>query len=58
MNGFAPCLAHHLWMRDGQGILMLMSIRYHDTMVRAGDRWLFKERKLIIDWTDTRPSNP
>jgi len=45
-------------MRDGQGILMLMSIRYHDTMVRAGDRWLFKERKLIIDWTDTRPSNP
>jgi hypothetical protein len=57
-SGELYCLAHHLWMRGGERTLMLMSIRYHDTMVRVGGRWLFQERKLITDWTDTRPSNP
>jgi hypothetical protein len=56
-SGELYCLAHHLWIRDGQRTLMVMSIRYYDTMVRAGARWLFQERKLIIDWTDTRPSD-
>ena len=22
------------------------------------DRWLFAERNLYVDWTETRPSNP
>ncbi len=54
--GETYCLAHHLWVENGQRMLMVMAIRYYDQFVREGDRWLFAERKLITDWTDTRPS--
>jgi len=34
-------------------------IRYLDRFARQSDgSWLFAERKLMIDWTETRPSNP
>jgi hypothetical protein len=51
-------LAHHFWTEDGKRILLVMGIRYYDTIVRKDGRWLFAERKLIIDWTDRRPSMP
>ncbi|MCB4611710.1 nuclear transport factor 2 family protein [Enterobacter asburiae] len=51
-------LAHHLWTEDGARKLLVMGIRYYDTIVRKDGRWLFAERKLIIDWTDSRPSSP
>jgi hypothetical protein len=50
------CLAHHLWVEDGQRTLMVMSIRYFDRFVRQDGEWLFAERQLIADWTDKRPS--
>ncbi|MEV4810988.1 nuclear transport factor 2 family protein [Micromonospora avicenniae] len=56
-TGETYCLAHHLWIEEGQRTLMVMSIRYHDTFVRQGGRWLFAERRLITDWVDRRPSN-
>ncbi|GHO60519.1 nuclear transport factor 2 family protein [Ktedonobacter robiniae] len=56
--GETYCLAHHLWVENGQRTLMVMSIRYYDKFVREADRWLFAERKLIIDWTDSHPSQP
>jgi hypothetical protein len=49
------CLAHHVWMRHGRRTLMVMSIRYLDAFVRDGGKWLFAERRLVTDWTDTRP---
>jgi hypothetical protein len=55
-TGETYCLAHHLWVENGQRTLMVMSIRYLDTFVRHGGRWLFAERHLITDWTDKRPS--
>lgn len=54
--GETYCLAHHLWKKDGKRTLMVMSIRYYDTMVKVDNRWLFEKRQLIIDWVDTRPS--
>jgi hypothetical protein len=51
-------LAHHLWTENGKRMLMLQGIRYYDTIVRKNGRWLFAERKLIIDWTDRRQSAP
>jgi hypothetical protein len=40
------------------GILYtLASIRYIDVFAKVEGRWLFAERKLIFDWTDTRPIN-
>ena len=51
-------LAHHFWTEDGKRMLLVMGIRYYDTIIRKDGHWLFAERKLIIDWTDRRPSTP
>ena len=55
-SGETYCLAHHLWTEQEQRKLMIMSIRYEDTFIKEQDKWLFSKRKLIIDWTDTKPN--
>jgi hypothetical protein len=57
-TGESYCLAHHLWVKDEQRTLMIASIRYHDRFAKTDGRWYFAERKLLVDWTETRPSNP
>ena len=50
------CLAHHLTeAQDGSRTLMVASIRYLDTFVKQDGAWLFAERRLMVNWTDTRP---
>jgi hypothetical protein len=56
-RGEVYCLAHHIWVENGQRMLMVMGIRYYDMYVRKEGQWLFAERKLIIDWTDKQPSS-
>ncbi|MCW2983875.1 MAG: hypothetical protein JWR63_1445 [Conexibacter sp.] len=53
-SGESYCLAHHIFTDDGARKLMVASIRYHDVMVRTGADWLFAERRLYVDWTETR----
>ena len=56
-TGESYCLAHHLSVAaDGQRTLMVASIRYLDEFARQDGRWLFAERRLMVNWTDTRPS--
>lgn len=57
-TGETYCLAHHLHDVDGVRTLLVMSIRYQETIERVDGHWLFSERGFIIDWTDSRPSNP
>ena len=57
-TGESYCLAHHLFAEDGERKLMLASLRYLDTFIRHDDGWLFSERKLYVDWTETRSSRP
>ncbi|MGW4531830.1 nuclear transport factor 2 family protein [Nocardia sp. NPDC004340] len=53
------CMAQHLTENaDGSRSLMTAWIRYLDTMVKQDGGWLFAERNLIVDWTDTRSSTP
>jgi hypothetical protein len=33
---------------------MVASIRYLDAFVKQECRWLFSERKLMVDWIETR----
>ena len=55
-TGESYCLAHHLSVgKDGQRTMMIASIRYLDDLVKQDDQWLFAERKLMVDWTETRP---
>ena len=57
-TGESYCLAHHLFTAEGQRRLMIASLRYHDTFVKLDGAWLFAERNLYVDWTETRPSQP
>ena len=56
--GETYCMAFHLLRDDGERMLLSMSIRYLDSFVKTDGSWLISERKLIIDWTDRRPSRP
>ena len=56
-TGESYCLAHHLTVgEDGQRTLMVASIRYLDEFVKQDGEWLFAERRLMVNWTETRPS--
>ena len=57
-TGESYCLAHHLYTDAGERTLMVASLRYHDTFVKLDGAWRFAERKLYVDWTETRPSRP
>ena len=56
-TGESYCLAHHLSVgQDGQRTMMIASIRYLDEFVKQDGGWLFAERRLMVNWTETRPS--
>ena len=58
-TGESYCLAHHLTIgEDGQRTMMIASIRYLDEFVKQDGQWLFAERRLMVNWTETRPSTP
>ena len=52
--GEAYCVAHHVTVDAGKRRLMVASLRYLDTFVKADGAWLFAERKLYVDWVDER----
>jgi hypothetical protein len=56
-TGESYCLAHHVQAVDGKRTLMVASIRYLDRFVKTSEKWLFSERKLMVDWIETRPMN-
>jgi hypothetical protein len=55
-TGESYCIAHHLFTKDGERKLMVAHLRYDDTFARHDEAWLFAERKLYVDWTETRSS--
>lgn len=55
-TGETYCIAHHLFTEEGERMLMVAFLRYHDTLVKRDGRWLFAERDLYVDWTETRAS--
>jgi hypothetical protein len=57
-TGESYCIAHHLTVTGEKRTLMLASIRYLDQFVKLHGAWFFAERKLMVDWTDTRISEP
>ena len=57
-TGESYCIAHHLFTKGGERQLMVAFLRYHDTFVKRGGGWLFAERELYVDWTETRASRP
>jgi hypothetical protein len=56
-TGESYCIAHHLFTDAGERKLMIAWLRYDDTFLKVDDVWLFAERDLYVDWTETRPSH-
>jgi SnoaL-like domain len=57
-TGESYCIAHHLFTDDGERKLMIAWLRYGDRFVKVDGAWLFAERNLYVDWTETRASQP
>jgi hypothetical protein len=53
-TGIAYCIAHHQTITDGVQKLMIANIKYHDSFVKQNGKWLFAERKLMVDWIESR----
>jgi len=53
-TGETYCLAHHLSGEGSQRIIYIMSIRYLDVFARTAEGWRIAERRLAVDWTETR----
>jgi hypothetical protein len=56
-TGETYCIAHHVLASEGKRTLFIASLRYYDVFAKVEGKWLFAERKLIVDWTDTRSIN-
>jgi hypothetical protein len=53
-SGESYTIAHHVFSEDGARKIMIASLRYLDTFTKIDARWYFAERKLILDWSETR----
>jgi ketosteroid isomerase-like protein len=56
--GESYCIAHHLFTENGERRLMVAWLRYDDRFVKIDGAWLFAQRHLYVDWTETRSSHP
>jgi hypothetical protein len=56
--GETYCLVHQFTGENDRRKCQTLGIRYYDQFLRQENRWYFVERKLIIDWSDTRISVP
>jgi hypothetical protein len=57
-TGESYTIAHHLFSEDGDREIMIAALRYLDAFAKIDGRWYFAERKLVLDWSVTRPSTP
>jgi len=53
-TGEAYCIAHHVFAANGERKIMLAYLRYIDAFVKQGGAWLFAERELYLEFSDTR----
>ena len=53
-TGESYTIAHHVYTEDGDRKIMVASLRYLDTFTKLDGRWYFAERKLKLDWSETR----
>lgn len=56
--GETYCLVHQFTGENDQRKCQTLGIRYYDQFLRQENRWYFVERKLVIDWSDSRVSVP
>jgi ketosteroid isomerase-like protein len=53
-SGETYCIAHHVFSADGERKIMLAYLRYADKLAKQDGVWLFAERNLYLEFSDTR----
>jgi SnoaL-like protein len=53
-TAYTYCIAHHVYSEDDKRKLMVAYLRYRDIIVKDQGIWLFAERRLYLDWAETR----
>jgi hypothetical protein len=54
-TGESYTIAHHVYTEGGVRMMMVAWLRYLDVFTKVDGGWYFAERKLILDWSETRP---
>jgi ketosteroid isomerase-like protein len=53
-TGISYCLAHHVSVHGSERSLMVASLRYLDKFTKIEGAWYFAQRRLLVDWIETR----
>jgi ketosteroid isomerase-like protein len=53
-TGICYCLAHHVSVHGSERSLMVASLRYLDKFTKIEGAWYFAQRRLLVDWIETR----
>lgn len=53
-TGETCCVMHQVLEQNDLRSLMMVAIRYIDTFEKVQETWYFSERKLLVDWIETR----
>ena len=48
----------HVYTEDGSRKMMVAWLRYLDTFTKIDQAWYIAERKIILEWSETRPLGP
>jgi SnoaL-like protein len=54
-TGESYTIAHHVFSEEGTRTIMVAWLRYLDVFAKIDGDWYFAERKLILEWSETRP---
>jgi SnoaL-like protein len=54
-TGESYTIAHHVFTENGTRKIMVAWLRYLDAFAKIDGAWYFAERKLILEWSETRP---
>jgi hypothetical protein len=54
-TGESYTIAHHVFTEEGVRKIMVAWLRYLDVFAKIDGSWYFAERRLILDWSETRP---
>lgn len=57
-TGDSYTIAHHVYTQDGTRMMMVAWLRYLDTFAKADQTWSIGERRIIREWSETRPLGP
>jgi hypothetical protein len=57
-TGDSYTIAHHVYAEGGTRMIMVAWLRYLDTFTKVDQTWYIAERRIVLEWSETRPLGP